>query len=178
MKVSLTIHGQEHTLELTLQNGLACSLDGVAFPAEIVQVQPGVYSLLIGGRSFAARVDSTSSPQVTPNAENHASNAGNYTVQIDGVSYAVSVRDPRRRRSEKSALPIAGRHSVKAPMPGKVVRILVAENQPVDAGQGLLVVEAMKMQNEIRCPKAGTVQKILAREGQAVNAGETLLVVE
>ena len=112
------------------------------------------------------------------NAENHASNAGNYTVQIDGVSYAVSVRDPRRRRSEKSPLAIAGRHSVKAPMPGKVVRILVAENQAVDAGQGLLVVEAMKMQNEIRCPKAGTVQKVLAREGQAVNAGETLLIVE
>ena len=178
MKFSLTIHGQEHTLELDLRNGLACSLDGVAFPAEIVEVQPGVYSLLIGSRSFAARVDSTSSPQVTPNAENNAGSAGNYAVQIDGVSYAVSVRDPRRRRSDRTQLAREGTQTVKAPMPGKVVRILVAENQAVDAGQGLLVVEAMKMQNEIRCPKAGTVQKILAREGQAVNAGETLLVVE
>ncbi|HLA41019.1 MAG TPA: biotin/lipoyl-containing protein, partial [Candidatus Glassbacteria bacterium] len=65
-----------------------------------------------------------------------------------------------------------------APMPGKVVRILVAENQPVEAGQGLIVVEAMKMQNEIKCRRSGVIGKILVREGQAVNAGDTLLVVE
>ena len=62
-------------------------------------------------------------------------------------------------------------------MPGKVVRVLVKAGDAVKAGQGLLVIEAMKMQNEIRSPKSGTVEKLLAAEGQPVNAGETLAVV-
>ncbi len=63
-------------------------------------------------------------------------------------------------------------------MPGKVVRVLVSEGQTVQSGQGLIVVEAMKMQNEIKSPKAGKIQKVLVREGHAVNAGEILLTVE
>ena len=87
--------------------------------------------------------------------------------------------EPRReRRRDRTELALEGRQTVKAPMPGKVIRVLVSEGQAVDAGQGLIVVEAMKMQNEIKCPKAGSVQKVLVREGQAVNAGETLVIVE
>jgi biotin carboxyl carrier protein len=63
-------------------------------------------------------------------------------------------------------------------MPGKVVRVLAAEKTEVDAGQGVLVVEAMKMQNELKSPKKGIVQKIIATEGTAVNAGDVLAVVE
>ena len=63
-------------------------------------------------------------------------------------------------------------------MPGRVVRLLVAENSVVEAGQGIVVVEAMKMQNEIKSPKKGTVQKILVSEGAAVNAGDVLAIVE
>jgi biotin carboxyl carrier protein len=59
-------------------------------------------------------------------------------------------------------------------MPGKVVRLLVQPGDKVQAGQGLLVVEAMKMQNEIRSPKSGTVERVLAQEGQPVNAGQVL----
>jgi biotin carboxyl carrier protein len=62
-------------------------------------------------------------------------------------------------------------------MPGKIVRVLVRAGDRVEAGQGLLVVEAMKMQNEIRSPKSGTIERVLAEEGQAVNAGEVLCVV-
>ena len=62
-------------------------------------------------------------------------------------------------------------------MPGRIVRTLVAQGASVEAGQGLLVIEAMKMQNEIRSPKAGTVERLLVREGQAVNAGEILAVI-
>ena len=178
MKFFLTIHGQEHTLEVNSQGGLACSLDGLAFPAEVAEVRPGVYSVLIGGRSFAARVDSTSPQQVGPNAGGGASNGGEYAVQVNGVCYAVSVRDPRRRRRDRAQLALEGRQTIKAPMPGKVIRVLVSEGEAVEAGQGLIVVEAMKMQNEIKCPKAGNVQKVLVGEGQAVNAGETLVFVE
>jgi biotin carboxyl carrier protein len=63
-------------------------------------------------------------------------------------------------------------------MPGKVVRVLVPEGSEVEAGQGVLVVEAMKMQNELKSPKKGVIQKIVAREGAAVNAGDVLAVVE
>ena len=178
VKLFLTIHGEEHTLELNLQSGGLCVFDGAAFQAEVVEVRPGVYSVLIGGRSFAARVDETSSPQAMSNAGGGAPNGEEYSVHIDGVCYAISVRDPRRRRRNRPQLALEGRQTVKAPMPGKVIRVLVTEGQTVEAEQGLIVVEAMKMQNEIKCPKAGSVQKVLVREGQAVNAGETLVIVE
>jgi biotin carboxyl carrier protein len=71
-----------------------------------------------------------------------------------------------------------GRQQITAPMPGKVVRILKNAGVAVEAGEGLLVVEAMKMQNEIRSPKRGKVEKILVKEGQAVNAGEVLAWVD
>lgn len=178
MKFFLTIHGAEHTLEVNFQGGLACSLDGVAFPAEVTEVRPGVYSVLIGGRSLAARVDETSSTRVASNAGSSASNGGEYAVHVDGVSYAVSVHDPRRRRRDRTQLALEGSQTVKAPMPGKVIRVLISEGQAVNAGQGLIVVEAMKMQNEIKSPKAGSVQKVLVGAGQAVNAGETMVIVE
>ena len=63
-------------------------------------------------------------------------------------------------------------------MPGKIIRVLVQTGEKVDAGQGLLVVEAMKMQNEIRSPKSGTVERLLVKEGQPVNAGEILAWID
>ncbi|HWQ03049.1 MAG TPA: biotin/lipoyl-containing protein, partial [Candidatus Nitrosotenuis sp.] len=75
------------------------------------------------------------------------------------------------------ALEAEGRQEILAPMPGKVVRVLVKSGDAVEAGHGLLVVEAMKMQNEIKSPKSGKVERVLVSEGQNVNAGETLAVV-
>ncbi|MGB7601077.1 MAG: biotin/lipoyl-containing protein, partial [Candidatus Sulfotelmatobacter sp.] len=71
-----------------------------------------------------------------------------------------------------------GPKNIVAPMPGKVVRLLVREGDEVEMGAGVAVVEAMKMQNEIKSPKKGTVQKILVTEGAAVNAGDVLAIVE
>jgi biotin carboxyl carrier protein len=70
-----------------------------------------------------------------------------------------------------------GKQQIPAPMPGKVVRILVSAGETVEANQGLVVVEAMKMQNEIRAPKSGTIERIFIREGQAVAAGEALVTI-
>ena len=70
-----------------------------------------------------------------------------------------------------------GSQSVIAPMPGKVVRLLVKAGEAVEAGKGILVVEAMKMQNEVRSPKSGKIERLLVSEGQAVSAGEVLAVV-
>jgi len=72
----------------------------------------------------------------------------------------------------------AGRAQVAAPMPGKVVRVLVERGQAVEAGAGLVVVEAMKMQNELKSPKSGTVVELRVEAGATVNAGELLAVIE
>ena len=172
MKLSITLNDREHTLEITRRDGLSCLLDGVRFEAEALEVRPGVYSLLLGEKSFLAQV----APRATVASGPAGSGAGDYSVQVDGVHYAVSVRDPRRRPRGGSGLVLEGKQNITAPMPGKVVRILVAEGEAVQSGQGLIVMEAMKMQNEIKCPAAGKIQKVSVREGQAVNAGETLLV--
>jgi biotin carboxyl carrier protein len=71
-----------------------------------------------------------------------------------------------------------GLQSVSAPMPGKVVRVLVTEGQSVAAGQGIAVVEAMKMQNEMKAPKSGRVIQLKVREGETVGTGEVLALIE
>ena len=173
MKYLLTIDGREHTLEVTQGQTLTCRFDGAPFDAEAVEIASGAYSLLLAGKSYSARValspehsgpDSVKSPR--------------YSVQVDGASYSIAMHDPRRWSRGRGALAREGRQQITAPMPGKIVRVLVQPGQRVEAGQGLIVVEAMKMQNEIKCQSAGTVEKLLVREGQAVTAGETLLIIE
>jgi biotin carboxyl carrier protein len=132
-------------------------------PAEIEQVEPGVYSVLVDGRSYEARVEQAE---------------GGVAVFIDGHRFEIEVRDPRRRSRHKGAPEIAGRVNVPAPMPGKIVRLLVNEGDAVASGQGLLVVEAMKMQNEVKAPKAGRVVSLPAREGATAAAGEILAIIE
>jgi len=131
--------------------------------AEIVAVEPGVYSVLLEGRSYEARVEESN---------------GSVIVFIDGHRFEVEIRDPRRRSRHGGPPGGEGRLNVAAPMPGKVVRLLVAEGDSVTAGQGLLVVEAMKMQNEMKAPKAGRVVTLAARQGATVAAGEVLAVIE
>ena len=93
--------------------------------------------------------------------------------------HAAEVRDPKSLRGRKlRADHDKGARRLLAPMPGKVVRLLVGENSPVEAGQGVVVVEAMKMQNEIKSPKKGIVKKLAVAEGTAVNAGDVLAIVE
>lgn len=169
MKFSVTIHGQERTVELRSQNPPEFFIDGVKTEAQLVQLQPGLYSIILDGKSYEVRVASA------PGTE---SNSGEYDVAVNGVSSTALVRDLSRRVRHKAGLALEGKQDIKAPMPGKVLRVLVSENQTVQAGSGLVVVEAMKMQNEIKCPKDGKVIKVNVREGQAVNSGDSLLIVE
>ena len=98
---------------------------------------------------------------------------------VDGESFQVDLVDPRREAPTASdGAQAAGPVAVSAPMPGKVVRILTAEGEEVSQGQGLVVVEAMKMQNELGSPKSGRIRAVRVAEGQAVNAGEPLVLVE
>lgn len=173
MKYALIIDGQKHVLEWALGEPFSCALDGVPFQAEVAEIAPGIFSLLIGGKSFSARITADAET-----ADGAARDSIHYSVQVDGTTYAVALSDPRRWTRTGGAEAREGRQQITAPMPGKVIRILVSEGQRVEPGQGLIVVEAMKMQNEIKSRAPGTVEKILVRGGQAVNAGEPLLVVE
>ena len=98
---------------------------------------------------------------------------------VGSTRFAAEVRDPRSLRGRsRAAGDDHGPKKITAPMPGKVVRLLVREGDEVELGRGLAVVEAMKMQNEIKSPKKGRVQKILVSEGATVNAGDVLAIVE
>jgi len=140
------------------------TLDGLPVHADAVQINPYTLSLLLDGHSYEVRI--VQSPD------------GTLTLQTGLQEFTAELLDPRAWRGRKhGALEAQGRQQVLAPMPGKIVRVLVQAGDKVEAGQGLLVVEAMKMQNEIRSPKGGIVERLHVQEGQPVNAGELLCVV-
>ncbi len=103
---------------------------------------------------------------------------GQLKLQTGLQEFTAEVADPRPGAAATWRVELEGRQQIVAPMPGKVVRVLVKAGDKVEAGQGLLVVEAMKMQNEIRSPKSGVIERLQVKEGQPVNAGEVLAWVE
>ncbi|HEY9401479.1 MAG TPA: biotin/lipoyl-containing protein, partial [Pyrinomonadaceae bacterium] len=104
---------------------------------------------------------------------------GTCEVQIGDEIFRVALFDPKRLRGARGAgAEASGRAQVTASMPGKVVRVLVEAGAKVEAGDGLVVVEAMKMQNELKSPKGGVVVEVRAVAGATVNAGDVLVVVE
>src|SRR3954451_4509553 len=127
--------------------------------ADVVEVEPGVYSVLLHGRSFEVAVTGSE-------------------IEIAGLRLDFERVDPRKWNPVTSTRKAEGREAIKAPMPGKVVRVLVAEGDEVAVGQGLVVVGAMKMQNEMKAPRAGRVVSIAVKEHEAVNAGSVLLMIE
>jgi biotin carboxyl carrier protein len=131
------------------------------------EISPGVYSILIDGRSHEAQVSKRAG-----DAEGYSSP---YVVTVGLRRYLVEIRDPRRWRRDGAGVQEEGPQEIVAPMPGKIVKVLVSENQEVVRNQGLLVIEAMKMQNEIRAPRAGRVERIYAQEGTGVEAGVRML---
>ena len=165
MLCDVTIDGRSFRVELgRADGGWQCRLDGREVQMDAVLSQPDVLSLLIDGQSYEIKRERTGS-------------GGD--LWVGGTCYSVELRDPRSLRSRRSGLSAStGPMEVIAPMPGKVVRVLLGEKAPVEAGQGVLVVEAMKMQNEIKSPKKGILKRLLAAEGNNVNAGDVLAIVE
>jgi len=166
MKYEIVINGASRSVEFTPPpNGASrvkLTIDGRHVAACALPISPGAYSILLDGRSLEVTVEE---------------NQDNFLVRVNGREFQAQVADPRSwRRAHGAGIELEGRQQLIAPMPGKIVRVLAAVGQQVSAGEGLLVIEAMKMQNEIRSPKSGTVER-LAREGQTVNAGEVLAIV-
>jgi biotin carboxyl carrier protein len=138
-------------------------LSGRRVAVDVEEISEGAYSLLIDGRSY----------DVTVGIEENQ-----YHVSVNRSQFEVCLRNPRKLRNRPAlGRDSAGPMSVAAPMPGKIVKLLVREGETVSEGQGVIVIEAMKMQNELKAPRTGTVEAIRVTENQAVNAGESLLVV-
>ena len=165
MIYDVSIENTNYRLELNrTTTGWTCSLNGRPVQLDAALIRPGVLSLLIESRVYEVKREKVGS-------EIH--------LWVGSQRYAVELRDLRSLRNLKDgAGSQQGSSKLIAPMPGKVVRLLVNEKDKVEAGQGVVVVEAMKMQNEIKSPKKGILQKLLALEGSNVNAGDVLAIVE
>lgn len=164
MTYDVTIDGKSHRLELArAEAGWSCRVDGNEVEVDAVLARPNVLSLRIGNQAYEVKCERVGT---------------DLHLWVGSVRFAAEVRDPRSLRGRARAVDDHGPKKLTAPMPGKIVRILATEGSGVEAGAGVLVVEAMKMQNEIKSPKKGTIQKILVSEGSAVNAGDILAIVE
>lgn len=164
MTYEISIDGKNHRMDLTqVERRWTCRLDGRDIAVDAVLARPDVLSLRIGNKAYEVKCERV---------------GGEMHLWVGSVRFAAEVRDPRSLRSRVRAADDDGPRKLTAPMPGKVVRVLVSQGAEVEAGAGVLVVEAMKMQNEVKSPKKGVVQKILANEGSAVNAGDVLAIVE
>jgi biotin carboxyl carrier protein len=169
MLYDVTIDGQNYRLDLNRVEGRwSCRLNGRDFEVDAVLTRPHVLSLRIGNLAYEVKSERVANDR----------HSNELRLWVGSTLFAVEVRDPRSLRGRSRAGDDHGPRKVVAPMPGKVVRLLVRESDQVEAGAAVAVVEAMKMQNEIKSPKKGTIQKILVSEGAAVNAGDVLAIVE
>jgi biotin carboxyl carrier protein len=165
MTYDVVIDGATYRVELIRrERAWECRLDGREVSVDAVLSRHDVLSIVIDGAAFEVK------REVTPT---------DLHLWVGSARYTAEVRDPRSLRARKEAASAAqGVRKLVAPMPGRIVRVLVEEMSEVEAGQGIVVVEAMKMQNELKSPKRGVVKRILAAEGATVNAGEVLAIVE
>lgn len=164
MTVWLEIAGVRHRVELPAVEGLGealrCVVDDRERTVDARMLEPGVLSLIVEGWQYRCTLDGDA-------------------VLIGGRRYPFAVDDPRSLRGRSGAADgAAGPRTVKAPMPGRVVRVLVAVGDEVAEQQGVVVIEAMKMQNELKSPKAGRVVRVNAVSDATVGAGDSLVVIE
>ena len=167
MKLKAQLDEQEYEVQLKLSEERAdVQVEERKYDLMIRQPVEGIVLVQNGNRVYECRVESYQKSDV-------------FLVTLRGRTYTVSIADPKRLRSGgNSHGHDHGSAEITAPMPGKVVRVLVEAGAEVEAGAGILVVEAMKMQNEMKTPRAGVVITINAKAGDTVNAGDVLAVVE
>lgn len=164
MLYDITIDGKSHRLELKRAgDGWSCRLNGLDVEVNAILARRDVLSLRIANKVYEVKSERV---------------ANDLRLWVGNSCFAVEIRDPRSLHGRTRAADDHGPRKIVAPMPGKVVRLLVREGDDVAAGTGVAVVEAMKMQNEIKSPKKGRIQKIIVSELAAVNAGDVLAIVE
>ncbi len=166
----------------------AAIVEGQEHEVEIIEVSPGSYEIAMDGKKLSIDVRSVGPTTMSFLLNNHAYNiefeknpegGGNLLVRGHVISVeVVDLRTLRLRKVRPAADADDGPATIASPMPGKVVAVLVKEGQEVAEGDGLVVVEAMKMENELKAPRAGVVKDLIAIEGAPVDGGATLCVVE
>ncbi|HEX3986336.1 MAG TPA: biotin/lipoyl-containing protein [Acidobacteriaceae bacterium] len=165
MKLQIEIAGQSRGVEVELGEApgqWTIRVDGEVIEADAHMVRPGVLSLLIGGQSHRVVLD--------PHAEEPA-------LLLGAERIAYGVEDPRSLKARRRHGAGDGPVTLKASMPGRVVRVLVEWGAQVEAHQGVVVIEAMKMQNELKSPKAGKVVELKVSAGDTVGTGDVLAII-
>ncbi len=169
MQYTANSGGHEYQIEVLGAEGslFRLSVDGVSWEVDCVRISDRCYSLLLDGTSFEVDIITGVSP---------------YAVGVKGEVHEVEVLTEREKRlkavSRKAEAGVEGRQVISSPMPSKIVRLLVGVGDPVNLGDGVIVVEAMKMENELRATGSGTVQEIRVKEGEAVGGGTVLVIIE
>jgi biotin carboxyl carrier protein len=164
MIFDVTVNGRDYRVELERAERGEWSgrVNGEHVAVNAATTAAGVLSMLVGGESYEI-----------------VANPAQQQIAIGGIRYSIEVRDPRSWRSSRARAGAQdGAKKITAPMPGKVVRVIAPPGAEVEQGAGVIVIEAMKMQNELKSPKKGKVVKVLADEGAPVNAGDVLAVIE
>jgi len=160
--------GKGHEIAIQrVDENVSALIDGRHYDLHVQDLGDGEYLLTQGYSVHNCRVETTHNQPIE------------LEVNIHGSSYKIRLIDPKRlRNSQSGADHDRGSAQIVAPMPGKVVRVLVEAGAHVQAGTGIVVVEAMKMQNEMKSPKGGVVVELKTAAGATVNAGDVLAVVE
>lgn len=164
MLYDINIDGKNYRLDLNRTEGrFTCQLDGRELRVDAVLTRPDLLSLRIANLAYEVKSERT---------------ANDLYLWVGNTRFAAEIRDRRSLRGRTRTGDDQGPRKIIASMPGKIVRLLVRQGEEVEAGGGVAVVEAMKMQNEIKSPKKGRVQKLLVDQGTAVNAGDVLAIVD
>jgi biotin carboxyl carrier protein len=166
MRYTAIVGGEERVIEVTpRENGYRVAIGDREMDLDAVHLQGFAVSLIAGTRSYRCDIDPGKNGQLG--------------VLVGEAVYPLEILDERRLRMRRAAgkFTLEGPQRVDAPMPGKITRVLVKVGEEVQEGQGLVVVEAMKMENELKSPKAGKVTELHAVEGAAVESGAKLVVV-
>jgi len=163
MKYIATVDGQDFEVEVERQGELLVGDE--LLQTDLRAIDGSSFSLLLNHRSYEVFAERQ---------------AGRYVIMIDGDQFLVEVEDARLKQLRAmggAAHEETGSAVVAAPMPGLVVKVLVAAGDHVEAGQGLLILEAMKMENELRAPRPGVIATIKAKPGNSVNQGDVLVTL-
>lgn len=163
MKLHVEIAGQTRSIQYSPDENTA-TVDGQELEVHARILRPGVLSLIVDGRAW--RIVLEEGPEES-------------AVYLAGQRIAFRIDDPRSLKDRRShAAGADGPRAIKASMPGRVVRLLAREGDPVEAHQGIIVIEAMKMQNELKSPKAGRVSELRVSAGDTVASGDVLAIIE
>jgi biotin carboxyl carrier protein len=161
-----TINISEYSFTYDDARGILTNSEGKEIFGDVKKISDGEFSVLVDGKSFHIFF---SSNQNSPNAT-----VNNFIFEIQKET----LRDKLIKKLRKESAQNTNVITLQAPMPGLITKILITDGASVNAGEGILIVEAMKMENEIKSPKAGILKKLFVKEKQAVEKNDNLFTIE